>query len=124
MVIVLVKPKIPENNAAFCSASKSNKQNARTSALDSPFFFHSKDVNSLKTTFCLHKARVCPTGFWQLLRPCSLLIYWLREFLLSAVANRFEFRCQLNQLLLKCYKICPCCSVIVFLIYLVAFRII
>ena len=26
------------------------------------------------------------------------LIYWLREFPLSAVANRFELRCQLKQL--------------------------
>ena len=38
-----------------------------------------------------------------------VLICWLRLFLSSAVANRFELRCQLKQLLLLYYKICPWC---------------
>ena len=33
--------------------------------------------------------------------------YWLREFLLSAFANRFELRCEPKQLILLYYKICP-----------------
>ena len=36
-----------------------------------------------------------------------VLIYWLKEFPLSAAANHFELRCQLKQLLLFYYKICP-----------------
>ena len=38
-----------------------------------------------------------------------VLIYWFREFHLSAVINRFELRCQLKPLLLLYYKIWPCC---------------
>ena len=34
----------------------------------------------------------------------------LREFLLSAFANRFELRCEPKRLMLLYYKICPCCD--------------
>ena len=53
----------------------------------------------LKTTFLLHKVRVCPTAFWTTFAPVFVLINWLIEFPSSAVANRFELRCQLKQLL-------------------------
>ena len=39
-----------------------------------------------------------------------VLIYWLRELLLSMIANHFELRCQLKQLLLFYCKICPRCG--------------
>ena len=34
--------------------------------------------------------------------------FCLREFLLSAFANRFELRCELKRLMPLYYKICPC----------------
>ena len=34
--------------------------------------------------------------------------FCLREFLLSAFANRFELRCEPKRLMLLYYKICPC----------------
>ena len=33
-----------------------------------------------------------------------VLNYWLREFLLSTIANRFEMRCESKQLMLLCAK--------------------
>ena len=39
MVIVLFKPKIPDNYNAFCLASESNKQNLLDRTLDLPFSF-------------------------------------------------------------------------------------
>ena len=44
-----------------------------------------------------------------------IVIYWLREFPLYAVADRFELKCQLKQLLLSYYKIGPCYAVTVFI---------
>ena len=41
---------------------------------------------------------------------------WLRDFLLSAVANRFELRCKPKQLMLLYYKICPCLIILLSLI--------
>ena len=40
-----------------------------------------------------------------------VLNYCLREFLLSAFANRFELRCESKQLMLLYYKISPCYDV-------------
>ena len=37
-----------------------------------------------------------------------VLNYQLREFLLSAFANRFGWRCELKQMMLLYYKVCPC----------------
>ena len=54
--------------------------------------------------------RVCPTGFGANFAVVFVSIYWLREFLFSAVTGRFDFRCQLKELLLLYYKICPCSS--------------
>ena len=52
----------------------------------------------------MHKARVCPTGLEATLKPVFVSIYQLREFLFSAVTNRFELMCQLKQLMLLYYK--------------------
>ena len=108
MVIVSIKPNISKNNNAFYSASASNKQNPQDGTLDLPFFFRYKHITSLKTTFRLHKARACPAGFRATSAAVFVLIYWLREFHLSAFANRFELRCEPKQLMLLYYKICPC----------------
>ena len=35
----------------------------------------------VKTTFHLHKARICPTGLGATFSTVLVLIYWLREFL-------------------------------------------
>ena len=51
-------------------------------------------MTALKTTFCLNKARACPTDFRATFAAVFDLIYWFREFPLSAVANRCELRCQ------------------------------
>ena len=51
---------------------------------------------------------VCRTGFGAAFAAVFVLIYWFREFPLSAVADRFELRCQLKQLLLLFRKIFPC----------------
>ena len=61
--------------------------------LHSPFFFRYKHITSLKSICRLHKARVCPTGFGASFAAMFVLNYWLREFPLSVVANRFELRC-------------------------------
>ena len=61
-----------------------------------------------KTSLRPHQVRVCCTGFRATLRLCLCLNCWLREFPLSVFANRFELRCELKQLMLLYYKICPC----------------
>ena len=43
--------------------------------------------------------RVCPTGFGATIAVVFVLIHWLGEFPLSVVVNRFELRCQLEELL-------------------------
>ena len=85
---------MPENNNAFCSASESNTQNPQDTTSDLPFFFRYKHIISLKNHLSLAQGKS--------------LLYWFRdnfcgricfdfpviEFSLSAVANRFELRCQ------------------------------
>ena len=48
-----------------------------------------------------------------------VLNYWLREFVLSEIANRFEFRCEPKQLMLLYDKIYPYWSGIVFRIIVI-----
>ena len=65
----------------------------------------------------MHKAIVCPTVFRATFVALFVLKYCLREFLLSAVANRFELWCQSKaidatvsqNLSLICYA-CVACS--------------
>ena len=59
-------------------------------------------------TFHSHKAIVGPSGFGATFAAVFVLIYRLREFPLSAVANRFELRSQLKEPLLLYQKFCPC----------------
>ena len=55
-------------------------------------FFCYKRITSFKNH--MHKARVCPTGVGATFAACFDMNYWLREFPLSTIANRFELRCQ------------------------------
>ena len=80
VVIVSFKPKIPENYKVSCCASESNKETSRDRTLDLPSFFRYKHITSLKATFRLHKARVCPTDFRASLAAVFVWIYRLREF--------------------------------------------
>ena len=72
---VSFKPKIPENCNTFCSASESYKQNPQDRTLDLPLFFCHQDITSLKTTFRLHKARVCLSAFGGTFAAMIVLIY-------------------------------------------------
>ena len=85
-----------------------NEQNLRDRTLDSPFFFRYKHITSPKNHHSLTQGESLP--YWFRGNCCGRvnLIDWLREFPLSAVANNFEWRCQLEQLLLLYFKICPC----------------
>ena len=65
-------------------------------------------LHLLKTSLRPHQTRVFRTGFRVTLR---LRLFWnfcLREFLLSAFTNRFEWKCEPKRLMLLYYKICPC----------------
>ena len=87
MVSVSFNPYIPENYNPLYSAPESNTQNLRDRDLDSSYFFRYKHITSLKNTLRLQKATVCPTGFRATFATVFVLIYWLREFSLSAVTN-------------------------------------
>ena len=107
MLIVSLKPKIPENYNA-CSATESNKQNPRDRTLCLPFFFRYKHKASIKNLLSPAKGDSLP--YWFQGNFCSPVWFDLpvERILLSAVINRFELRCQLRQLLPSYYKICPC----------------
>ena len=84
-------------------SSESGKQNPPDRTLDLPFFFRYEDI----TCFINHLSPA----------PGESLPYWFQDnfavmfawkFLLSAIANRFELRCEPKQLMLLYYKICPC----------------
>ena len=83
-----------QNFNALCSVSESNKQNLRDRALDLPFFFRYKHIPSLENLPSPATNDSLP--FWfQGNFPASFVLYFcLREFLLSAFANRFELRCE------------------------------
>ena len=87
---------------------KSRKQNPCDRTLDLPCFFCLKHITSLKTSLRPYQVRVCTSGFGTTFVTVFVLNCWLREFLLSAFANRFELRCEPKQLMLPYYKICPC----------------
>ena len=63
-------------------------KNPRT--LDLPFFFRDKHITSLKSHRSLAPGESFPYWFGATFRAMFVLIHWLREFPLSAVANRFE----------------------------------
>ena len=87
---------------------KSRKQNPRGRTLDLPCFFCLKHIIFLRNL--PSPALSASLHFWFGANFVTVFVlnYWLREFLLSAFANRIELRCEPKQLMLSCYKICPC----------------
>ena len=77
--------------------------------LDLPFFFHLKHLTSLKNLPSPAPNEISPYWFQGNFAASFVLNFCLREFLLSAFANRFESRCEPKRLMLLYYKICPCC---------------
>ena len=94
---------------SYSSAPRSIKQNPRDRTLDLPFFFCYKHLTSLKNLSSAAPSESFPYWFQSNFVMLFVLVYCLREFLLSAFANRFELRCEPKQLMLLYYKICPCC---------------
>ena len=90
------------------SAPESNKQNPRDRTLDLPFFFHNKQIPSLKNLPSPAPKENLPYWFQGNFAASFVFNFCLREFLLSAFANRFELRCEPKRLMLLHYKICPC----------------
>ena len=94
---------------ALCSDLESNKQNPRDRTLDLPFFIHYKHMPALKNLPSSASNESLPYWFQGNFAASFVLSFCLREFLLSAFANRFELRCEPARLMLLYYKICPCC---------------
>ena len=69
--------------------------------MDLPFFFRNKDLTSLKNVPLPAPIKSLPYWFQGDFAAVFVLNYWLREFPLSAFANRFELRCEPKQLMLK-----------------------
>ena len=61
--------------------------------MDLPFFFRNKDITSLKNVRCPAPSESLPYFFQDKFAALFVLSYWLREFLLSAFANRYEVTC-------------------------------
>ena len=90
------------------SAPESNKQNSRDRTLDLSIFFRYKDIPSLKNLPSPEPNESSPYWFQGNFATSFVFSFCLREFLLSAFANRFELRCEPKRLMLLYYKICPC----------------
>ena len=93
------------NVDSYSSASESKKQNPPDRFFNLPFFFHYKHITSLKNHPSPAPDESLQYWFQGNFVAMFVLNYWLREFLLSAFANRFELRCEPQQLLLLYYKI-------------------
>ena len=91
------------------AAPELNKQNPRNRTLDLHFFFRYKHITSLKNLPSPAPNESLPYWFQGNFAASFVLNFCLREFLLSAFANRFELRCEPKRLMLLYYKICPCC---------------
>ena len=96
------------NVISYSPAPESNRQNRPDRAMDLPFFFRHKHITFLTKTPFSHTKRELPYWFQGNFVAMFVLNYWLREFHLSAFANRFELRCEPKQLKLSYCKICPC----------------
>ena len=92
------------------SAPEPNKQNPRDRTLDLLIFFRYKHIPSLKNLPSPAPNESLPSWFQGNFAASFVLNFCLREFLLSEDANRFELRCEIKQLMLLYYKICPCSS--------------
>ena len=97
-----------QNCNSLCSVSESNKQNPRDRTLDLPFFFCCKHIPSLKNLPSPAPNESSAYWFQGNFAASFVLKFCLREFLLPALVNRFELRCELKMLLY--YKVCPCSS--------------
>ena len=93
------------------SAPESNKQNPRGRTLDLLFFFCYRHIPSLKNLPSPAPNESLPYWFQGNFAASLVLKFRLREFLLSAFANRFELRCEPKRLMLLYYKICPCSGI-------------
>ena len=71
-------------------------------------FFRYKHTPSLKNLPSPAPNESSPCWFQGNFAASVVFNFCLREFLLSAFANRFELRCEPKQLMLLYYKICPC----------------
>ena len=87
-----------QNFNALCSVSESNKQNSRDRTLDLPFFFRYKHIPSLKNRPSPAPNESLSYWFQGNFAASFVLNFCLREFLLSAFANRFELRCDPKRL--------------------------
>ena len=90
------------------SAPESNKQNPRDRTLDLPFLFRYKHIPSLKNLPSPALSESLPYWLQGNFAASFVLKFCLREFILSAFANRFELRCEPKRLMLLYYKISPC----------------
>ena len=90
------------------SAPESNRQNPRDRTLDLRFFFHNKHIPSLKNLPSPAPNESSAYWFQGNSAASFVLVFCLRECLLSADADRFELRCEPKRLMLLYYKICPC----------------
>ena len=90
---------------SYSSAPESDKQNPPDRALGLSFPFRFMHVTFLKNVPSPAPRESLPYWFQGNFAAMFVLNYWLREFPLSALANRFELRCEPKQLLH--YKICP-----------------
>ena len=80
-----------------------------TRTLDLPFC-RCKHIPSLKNLPSPAPNESLPYWFQDNFAASFVFNFCLREFLLSAFANRFELRCEPRRLMLLYYKICPCSS--------------
>ena len=99
---------IAQMNASHSSAPESNKQNPRDRTLDLSIFFRYKHIPSLKNLPSPAPNESSPYWFHGNFAASFVFNFCLREFLLSAFANRFELRCEPKRLMLLYYKLCPC----------------
>ena len=90
------------------SAPESNKQNLQDRTLDLPSFCRYKHIPSLKNLPSPAPNESLPYWSQGNFAASFVFNFCLREFLLSAFANRFELRCEPKRLMLLYYKICPC----------------
>ena len=90
------------------SAPESNKQNPRDRTLDLPIIFRYKHIPSLKNHPSPAPNESSPYWFLGNFASLFVLNFCLKEFLLSAFANRFELRCEPKRLMLLYYKVCSC----------------
>ena len=74
------------------AALESNKQNPRDRALDLPILFCYKHITSLKNLPSPAPNKSLPNWFQGNFATSFVFNFCLREFLLSALVNRFESR--------------------------------